>query len=420
MKVLFYTYPNYYKADFLGRLRNSSGLEISELTSCDIMRDLCAPIFKNESDSLKFMWNILWKSKRDELYLCSEAMLEKMLASNFSLSFKRCDVLRRTFGLIKNILDEYQLWIKNSYSLYEDGENKFAFFLNSDDRGQAFQTLDKLVFDYVKTHEVILIPGTNRSIASPLIGSKKIIKYLQGIDKINIELLEKIVDFTCGPHFCDIISNFFDTLIVTLIYKHAIKLQLPMISLCHGAQIGYIYLGGYIDYSLRRYKPCSWNLAKVEFGPDHPVRRYFGLRTSYVGDYYNTVFMSINSDFPIKNLNAITRKYSDLNLNVESGLSSFWDVNEAFVEYYNFHNIHGLQLHIENTIEGQNAIIKYINNLINNRQKVFEASFKDIKFGPKLTNNNYPNLYLESTKGFNLDDDKQELYLSTKIHPNKL
>lgn len=361
IKILFATYPEYYKQDFLNELKSESRFSITELTCCDILNNLCNS--KPYKDPTSVSINIMFKQYYKEIYLCSEQFFEGILNDNNALFYKRQYILDNTFKLMSNIYDAFQLSIIEHKNITLSDKNPIRDFLN-ESTNKNLKKLEYIVDSYVKTHDIILIPGTNRSIASPLVCSLDLLNMIMKNNKpLNKSTLEGYVENICGLESFDMMHNFFDTLIIMLIHKRAIKQQKLIISLCHGAQVGYAYFGGYIDYSFRKTNPGKWNVSKVQFGTDHMLHKTFNLKGfNNGGEYFNTVFMVApdNQHEINTRLMTLTRTYENI------GIIDLYSLNKSFVEYYRYNDtVHGLQIHIENSIASRSCLINFIINSTN-------------------------------------------------------
>lgn len=414
LKILFATYPEYYKQDFLDGLKSETSFSITEFTCCDVLYNLCSSVTKQAN--MKICLDILFKQHYKNIYLCTENYFSSILNYNKSMSINKQNIIDNSFGLIDSIYNDFQLYIikHNNVNNYLD-ENPIRDFINNC-KSENFRKLEYIIDTYVKDHDIILIPGTNQSVASPLICSLDLLnKIINNKEPLNKQYLADIVKNICGSENFDMMHNFFDTLIIMLIYKRAMKLNKIIISFCHGAQVGYAYYGGYINYSFRKENAGKWHTSKVKFGSDHMLHKIFNLKGfNNEGEYFNTVFMDApRIENPLnKRLMTLTRNYTDVGILHASS-------NRSFVEYYNYNDIvYGLQIHIENSISSRSCIIDFIKNKVNKYNNMPTCLTKEHnpKIGPKIEFNKKLN-QKDFFKGSYNDDEFQEFNFSIKTIP---
>lgn len=278
--------------------------DIQKITVQDILFNMLT----THSISLnKMEWKIFLTQENNSVYLASIKDLD-------SLSKKRIPVPQSYEVGIKKVKDYYEQLLqeytdllvnlgKNTHKeLKHNDINPIATLLMSNElednllkKYPALSLLYEILQRQLQDCQFIIIPGTNRSVVSPLLGSRKIItKLLNGIKLNDID-----VDIKANTHGIGLENNFLDSLSILLLSKIALERKIKVLAFCHGAQILHIGLGGFINYSYRRYHPGLWNQTSLELPHNYPLRRALQLDNSKAS-YFNTVFMEHNDSLTKK------------------------------------------------------------------------------------------------------------------------
>jgi hypothetical protein len=357
-KTIFFTCPDYYHRQFLTTLNNNiKGLE--HLCSLDILSHVL------KIDSIPY--KIALQQKDNNIFFLEDPT---------TLDFSRIPQLRNKAKIhayehrkmTMNAFKEYLTLFSNmpKEKLTHLSKNPVIECLNEQTIKdcKTLNLLYKSVELYTEDVKFILVSGTNRSIVSPLLGSRKIVqKLLMENTQADSNLINQVID-KANTKDIDTVENFFDSLILYFLLLHAKNKGIHTLGFCHGAQALHVILGGFINYSFKRHNMVdSWNSESRNISMHHPLERYLGIDQECKVQYFNSIFMEYNP----------TLFYDEGYCGNEGILMNKYMKNTElrhldFISYKN--TLHGSQLHIEDDKYLVTKLIENISNIVQDAQSI--------------------------------------------------
>lgn len=354
--ILLYSSPDYYDKNLIKGLKKN----LPDVKKITVQNILFSMLMTNTTFSNKTEWEIFLTQENNSVYLAPIKDLDNLSRqvpvpkTNYDIGIKQ---IKAYYG---QLIQEYADILVNlgksiDKNIKHNDINPIATLLMGNELEEkvlnkypAIHLLYKILQKQLEDCQFVIIPGTNRSVASPLLGSRKIIsKLLNGIELKAID-----VDTKAMTHEIGLENNFLDSLSILLISRIAQERKIKILAFCHGAQVLHIGLGGFINYSYRRYNPKLWNETQLELSYNHPLRRVLQLENPNAS-YYNTIFMEYNDYFAKK------EGYSTIKRELSSIVPTHKKQN--IIEYFEYLGIfYASQIHVEHDPSNHKKIYDFI------------------------------------------------------------